>query len=137
MPEKINTKISSEVSPRERALQIAMGEDFSPRSSFTPQPSPMMAAAPSPYAMATPIRRWDFKKEVKHTNKPLVSFERYLAQQKRLKKQKRSVASVPAVKKSAKMKKQLVYASSSKQSVKKVLPKRNQKMASNGTRVTF
>lgn len=126
MPEKLNAKISREASPRERAIQMAMMEDFSPRSTLTPQPSPMMATAPSPYAMATPVRRWDFKNEVKYTNKPLVTFERYLAQQKRLKKQKRNIASVQPVKKTA--------VKAKKYQVKKQIIKRNQKVASSATR---
>ncbi|QLY27093.1 hypothetical protein [Bdellovibrio sp. KM01] len=129
LPEKIHNKVNTELSVRERNLQAAMADEFSPRMSYSP-PTRMIASAGSFSSspnnvepVATPIRRWP---EVKYTNKPLMTFERYIAHQKKLKKHKRAVASA-AVAKKGKAKKY--------QQVKKPALKRNQKVASSATRV--
>lgn len=130
LPEKIHSKVNSEISIRERNMQAAMTDDFAPRMSYTYPQARMMASVGSLNSttgivspVATPIRRWA---DVKHTNKPLMTFERYLAQQKKFKKHKRTVASANHVKK-AKVKKY--------QQAKKPGFKRNQKVASSATRV--
>ncbi|WP_413294090.1 hypothetical protein ACLSU7_03090 [Bdellovibrio sp. HCB185ZH] len=128
LPEKIHSKLNSELSVRERNMQVAMTDDFAPRMSYA-QPARAIAStggfdsSVSVNPVATPIRRWP---EVKHTNKPLVTFERYIAHQKKLKKHKRTAASSAAIKK-VKLKKF--------QQAKKPALKRNQKVASSATRV--
>ncbi|QDK45388.1 hypothetical protein DOM22_09600 [Bdellovibrio sp. ZAP7] len=129
LPEKIHNKLNTELSVRERNMQAAMADDFSSRLSYS-KPTRMIASAGSfgstPNTVspeATPIRRWP---EVKHTNKPLVTFERYIAHQKKLKKHKRTVASASVAKKAK---------TNKYQQVKKPAFKRNQKVASSATRV--
>lgn len=123
LPEKINTKINYELSARDRNLQAAMMADFNPQASFSPEPLSVIASTTGAvYPVATPVRRWG---DIKQTNKPLATFERYIAKQKKLKKPKRAVASVVTKKK----------ATPKKYQVKKPTIKRNQKLATGVTRV--
>ncbi|WP_413561401.1 hypothetical protein [Bdellovibrio sp. HCB209] len=127
LPEKINSKINTQMSDRQRNLQAALMADYNPPAAYSPEPLvAAIAVAPSPiYPVATPVRRWG---DIKHTNKPLMTFERYIAKQKKIKKQKRAVASVAAPNSKKKIK-------AKKYQVKKPAIKRNQKVASGVTRV--
>ncbi len=130
LPEKIQTKLNTDISVRERNMQAAMSDDFSSRTSYHQQNSRRIASTTtdavvvvkSPEPVATPVRRWT---DIKHTNKPLVTFERYIAQQKKMKKQKRVLASGTHAKK----------AKPAKYQAKKPVIKRQQKVASSATRV--